>query len=77
MAKSVLYFTEVCMAGVNELFNNVFHLDHLFVIRHFRNEGNWSRNSSRNCFCIATGDAPVSYWLLFIPVSLRVAAPSP
>lgn len=50
MAKSVLYFTEVCMAGVNELFNNVFHLDHLFVIRHFRNEGNWSRNSSRNCF---------------------------
>ena len=49
MAKSVLYFTEVCMAGVNELFN-VFHLDHLFVIRHFRNEGNWSQNSSRNCF---------------------------
>ena len=50
MAKSVLYFTEVCMAGVNELFNNVFHLDHLFVFRCFGNEGIWSQNVSRNCF---------------------------
>jgi len=51
MAESVLCFTEVCMVGVTEFFNHAFHLDHLFVFRRFANEGIWSQNVSRNCFC--------------------------
>ena len=50
MAKSVLYFTEVCMVGVTEFFDHAFHLDHLFVFRRFGNEGIWSQNVSRKCF---------------------------
>ena len=50
MAKSVLYFTEVCMMGGNEFFNHVFHLDDLFVFRHFRDEKGTGAKMSRNCF---------------------------
>ena len=68
MAKSVLYFTEVCMVGITEYFNHMFHLDHLFVIRHFRNEkGAGAKMCPAIVSGIVTGDAPASYWLMFIP----------
>ena len=47
-----------------------------YLIRHFRNEKGTGAEIRPAIVCgIATGDAPVSYWPIFLPVARNSSSP--